>query len=100
MTDARESVNAARRRPRRFAFDAGSKSRYTHYLFRYPAKFHPPVARELLEMFSQRGALCSAGGVREAEDGMQLDVVGSDAVLRCRVHDVDEADAADRGAAR
>lgn len=26
--------------------------RYTHYLFRYPAKFHPPVARYLIKNFS------------------------------------------------
>lgn len=29
--------------------------RYTHYLFRYPAKFHPPVARALLETYTQPG---------------------------------------------
>ncbi|MGQ0803510.1 MAG: TRM11 family SAM-dependent methyltransferase [Actinomycetota bacterium] len=27
----------------------------THYLFRYPAKFHPPVARALLERFTDPG---------------------------------------------
>jgi methylase of polypeptide subunit release factors len=29
--------------------------RLTHYLFRYPAKFHPPVAAFLVEAFSRRG---------------------------------------------
>jgi 16S rRNA G966 N2-methylase RsmD len=29
--------------------------RYTHYLFRYPAKFHPPVARALLERHTKPG---------------------------------------------
>ena len=27
----------------------------THYIFRYPAKFHPPVARFLIESFSRAG---------------------------------------------
>ena len=27
--------------------------RYTHYLFRYPAKFHPPVAQALLERYTE-----------------------------------------------
>lgn len=29
--------------------------RYTHYLFRYPAKFHPPIVRTLIEAHSKRG---------------------------------------------
>jgi DNA methylase len=29
--------------------------RYTHYLFGYPAKFHPPVARALLERHTEPG---------------------------------------------
>ena len=29
--------------------------RLSHYLFRYPAKFHPPVAAFLVESFSKRG---------------------------------------------
>jgi hypothetical protein len=29
--------------------------RLTHYLFRYPAKFHPPVARALVERYSAPG---------------------------------------------
>ena len=31
--------------------------RYTHYLFRYPAKFHPPVVRSLLDKFTNPGDL-------------------------------------------
>jgi SAM-dependent methyltransferase len=42
-------------RPRLFEFDATDNSRYTHYLFRYPAKFHPPVARGLLMEFTNEG---------------------------------------------
>jgi 23S rRNA G2445 N2-methylase RlmL len=33
-----------------------ASERYTHYLFRYPAKFHPPVARALLERHTEPGA--------------------------------------------
>jgi adenine-specific DNA methylase len=29
--------------------------RLTHYLFRYPAKFHPPVVRALIERYSEPG---------------------------------------------
>jgi methylase of polypeptide subunit release factors len=29
--------------------------RLTHYLFRYPAKFHPPVARALIDKYSEPG---------------------------------------------
>lgn len=31
------------------------ESRFTHYLFRFPAKFHPPVARCLIKRYSKRG---------------------------------------------
>jgi hypothetical protein len=34
---------------------AEKDGRYTHYLFRYPAKFHPPVARALVESYTNRG---------------------------------------------
>src|SRR5436305_11386516 len=37
-------------------YDAPDTSRrFTHYLFRYPAKFHPPVARALLERHTEPG---------------------------------------------
>src|SRR5262245_49247314 len=32
-----------------------SDRRLVHYLFRYPAKFHPPVARCLIERYSDVG---------------------------------------------
>ena len=41
----------------RLKFDCYPRTRRTHYLFRYPAKFHPPVARKLIEDFSDRGDL-------------------------------------------
>jgi len=39
----------------RLAFSAQKFADVTHYLFRYPAKFHPPVARHLIEQFSKPG---------------------------------------------
>lgn len=41
--------------PRPLEFSANDTKRASHYLFRYPAKFHPPVARELLERFTVPG---------------------------------------------
>lgn len=32
-----------------------SRPKLTHYLFRYPAKFHPPVVAALFERFTQTG---------------------------------------------
>jgi predicted RNA methylase len=39
----------------RLQFDAKSNGRLTHYLFRYPAKFHPPVVRRLLTDYTNEG---------------------------------------------
>lgn len=44
-------------RPKRFSYDSSDSSRLTHYLFRYPAKFHPPVARALIDQFTCPGNL-------------------------------------------
>lgn len=52
--DASESVDV--HNPRRFEFPAGDKERLTHYLFRYPAKFHPPVVRQLIATYVHEGA--------------------------------------------
>jgi hypothetical protein len=35
----------------------GEFDRLTHYLFRYPAKFHPPVVRTLLDRYTKKGNL-------------------------------------------
>lgn len=48
---------AQTRRSRRLSYPDTPFDRLTHYLFRYPAKFHPPVARTLVEMFSKPGHL-------------------------------------------
>lgn len=41
--------------PRRLQFQSADSADLTHYLFRYPAKFHPPVARALLEQHTTIG---------------------------------------------
>jgi tRNA G10 N-methylase Trm11 len=42
-------------RRRRLVLPAGDSQRLTHYLFRFPAKFHPPVVRALLELYTKPG---------------------------------------------
>jgi 16S rRNA G966 N2-methylase RsmD len=42
-------------RRRRFRFPAAERQRLTHQLFRFPAKFHPPVVRALLERYTKVG---------------------------------------------
>lgn len=38
--------------PRRLNFAPSKAGRLTHHLFRYPAKFHPPVVRHLIEEYT------------------------------------------------
>lgn len=40
--------------PRRYRYES-EFAKLTHYLFRYPAKFHPPVVRKLIEDYSAEG---------------------------------------------
>lgn len=42
----------------RLSFPTEKTQRYTHYAFRFPAKFHPPVVNTLLETWSKPGDLC------------------------------------------
>ncbi|MEX2128250.1 MAG: DNA methyltransferase [Xanthobacteraceae bacterium] len=44
-------------RPVRLRFEERRPKRLTHYLFRYPAKFHPPIVAALIKKFSRRGDL-------------------------------------------
>lgn len=53
MTSA-PSRSSAVVRPRRLTV-SGEVERLTHYLFRFPAKFHPPVVRALLERYTRPG---------------------------------------------
>ena len=41
-----------------FEFPAEIGRRLSHYAFRYPAKFHPPVVRELVQRYSKKGQVC------------------------------------------
>ncbi len=41
--------------PRRLLFNSEGFDQLTHYLFRYPAKFHPPAIRELIKLYSSPG---------------------------------------------
>ena len=52
----------------RFRFEPGPSPKLTHYLFRYPAKFHPPIARCLVDRYSEPGhwildPFCGSGTV-------------------------------------
>jgi 16S rRNA G966 N2-methylase RsmD len=67
----------------RLDFDSKGFAKLTHYAFRYPAKFHPPVARALLTRYAPRGGrvldpFCGSGSllVEAAADGYVS--VGSD----------------------
>jgi tRNA G10 N-methylase Trm11 len=68
---------------KRLDFDSEGFAKLTHYSFRYPAKFHPPVARALLARYAVRGGrildpFCGSGSllVEAAADGYVS--VGSD----------------------
>lgn len=80
-------------RARRYSFPAAPFPKHTHYLFRYPAKFHPPIARSLLKDFTASGStvldpFCGSGTVsveaavsHRASLGIDIDPV---AVLAAR----------------
>jgi hypothetical protein len=60
-----------------------SDSRYTHYLFRFPAKFHPPVVRRLLDIYSKPGDVvldpfCGSGTLLVEAALMKRDAIGVD----------------------
>ena len=40
---------------RRLAYDHSAFDRLTHYVFKYPAKFHPPIVKELVRRYTDRG---------------------------------------------
>ena len=51
MTHQRNRVRV----PTRLAVPADSGRKLTHYLFKYPAKFHPPIANLLIQKYSKPG---------------------------------------------
>lgn len=71
--------------------------RLTHYLFRYPAKFHPPVVRELLSRYTAPGdsvldpfcgsgtMLVEAAALGRSSTGVDVDPVAV-AVARVKSH--------------
>lgn len=78
---------------------ATKSERLTHYLFRYPAKFHPPVARTLLDEFTKPSSLvldpfCGSGTLLvealvsgRRSIGMDIDPVAA-AVSAAKTHTV------------
>lgn len=48
------SVELAQRK-KRLEFGGTSFDRLTHYLFKFPAKFHPPIVKTLIETYSTSG---------------------------------------------
>lgn len=76
----RETTRHVEIRPVDLALDP-EYHRLTHYLFRYPAKFHPPVVRALLERFTQTDDIvldpfCGSGTV-----GVEAAALGRHSVL-------------------
>lgn len=65
-------------------YQYGSRSdKLTHYLFRYPAKFHPPVVRQLIEDYSAPGErlfdpFCGSGTLLVEAAVAGRNAVGSD----------------------
>ena len=64
-------------------FDSTRQEKFTHQLFRYPAKFHPPVARVLIERFSSPGELildpfCGSGTILVEARAQGRNAIGLD----------------------
>ena len=83
MLDQSELHTEANGDINRLYFDELPRSRLTHYLFRYPAKFHPPVARKLIEEFSGKGDLvldpfCGSGTLLVEALGVGRSSIGTD----------------------
>lgn len=67
----------------RLAYSTEKFKRVTHYTFRYPAKFHPPVARHLIEAFTSRGQtvldpFCGSGTLLVEASMLERHSFGSD----------------------
>ena len=94
MTSLKRTAQAVR--PQRLQVN-GQVERLTHYLFRYPAKFHPPVVRELLDRYTNEGDLvldpfCGSGTLMVEAAATGRDSVGIDvdpvaiAVAKAKIH--------------
>lgn len=67
----------------RLTFHSEDFHSLTHYLFRYPAKFHPPVARALVERFTSPGdtildPFCGSGTLLVEALVLGRNAIGSD----------------------
>lgn len=83
-----------------FEFDSSARRRLTHQLFRFPAKFHPPVVRTLIERYSKRGdrildpfcgsgtLLVEAATAGRAATGLDVDPLAV-FVSNAKVHPID-----------
>ncbi len=84
-------------RPKRLIFESTGHPKLTHYAFRYPAKFHPPIARALLDSYTSAGdtvldPFCGSGTLlvealtRDRHSiGVDIDPVAA-FVARAKVH--------------
>lgn len=70
-------------RLRRFQIPEKAFSKVTHYLFRYPAKFHPPVVRKLIKDYTSEGntlldPFCGSGTLAVEAALLNRNSLGSD----------------------
>ncbi len=68
---------------KRLLIESGYFDRLTHYLFRYPAKFHPPVIKKLIQQYSRKGdriydPFCGSGSLLVEAAASGRHAVGSD----------------------
>ena len=68
---------------RRLDFDGYDAPRLTHYLFRFPAKFHPPVVHSLIRAYTTAGQtvldpFCGSGTLLLAATAEGRTAIGSD----------------------